>query len=165
MPEALFNVAEVAVGLAGFAGVAMLLGKGPGRWNPADELRIRALLQAAFGALFAALVPVGLLLGGLAEHMAIRAGAAALLLVIIAWLVNRFRALVQLDEASREVFDPGVASVILAVMVGAALAQLATVLGWTGAIGPALFFFGLLALLAYAAFNFMRLMFVRPRGE
>jgi hypothetical protein len=57
--ETVSVIAEVDVGLAGFAGVAVVLGRGPGRWGAADALRIRLLLTAAFAALFASLIAIG----------------------------------------------------------------------------------------------------------
>jgi hypothetical protein len=47
MIEVLSFVAQVKAGIAGFAGVAVVLGRGPGRWSPADRFRIRSLLYAA----------------------------------------------------------------------------------------------------------------------
>lgn len=163
--EALSIVAQVSVGLAGFAGVAVLLGRGPGHWRPADALRIRVLLYAAFGALFASLTPVGLLLSGVTEDVSIRCGSMTVLLTIVVWIRSMGRAMSGLDASSRAVFRPRVAVVILIITAIAAIAQLATVLGLAGPAGPSLFFFGLLALLGYAAFSFVRLMFVRPGGD
>ena len=123
------------------------------------------LLYAAFGALFVSLVPVGLLLTQVADEVAIRCGSAALLLAIVLFLDSGRRGIGRLDQAEREVLDPRVAGTLLAVMALAAVAQLATAIGITGSAGPAILFFGLLTLLVYAAFGFVRLMFVRPHSD
>jgi hypothetical protein len=152
----------VSIGLAGFAGVTVILGRGPGRWQPADEARIRTLLYAAFGALFASLTPIALVLGGISEAASIRYGAVTLLLIIVALIGGLGRSLGRLDERSRAVFRPRIAVVILAIAAMATIAQIATALGLAGSAGAGLFFFGLSALLGYSAFSFIRLMFIRP---
>jgi hypothetical protein len=78
--EALSLIAEVAVFLAGFGGVAVVLGRGPGRWSPGDALRIRLLFTAALGALFASLIATGTGWAGAPEPTSVRLGAAALLI-------------------------------------------------------------------------------------
>jgi hypothetical protein len=162
--EALSIAAQVAVGLAGFAGVAVLLGRGPGSWHPVDAVRIRGLLYAAFGALFASLVPVGLLLSGVAEAISVRCGSVAILAVIFLWGRTMSRAMGGSDEASRATFNRRVAVVIMTITFVTALAQVVNIAGVAGAASPGIFFFGVLLLLGYAAFGFVRLMFVRPSG-
>lgn len=87
MIESLSTIALISVGLAGFAGVAVTLGRGPGRWAAADAVRIRALLYAAFGALFAALIPIGLSLAGASEAVSIRGGSIGLFLTLVSWII------------------------------------------------------------------------------
>jgi len=163
--EALSIVAQVAVGLAGFAGVAVLLGRGPGNWHPVDAVRIRGLLYAAFGALFASLTPIAVSLGGATEAVSVRCGSIAVLVVIFLWARTLGRVIRRLDDESRAVFHPGVAIVILSISIVAAFAQIANIFGIVGTAGPGVFFLGLLLLLGYAAFGFVRLMFARPGGD
>jgi hypothetical protein len=86
--------------------VAVVLGRGPGRWNPADASRIRLLLYAAFAALFVSLVPVGLARSGAGEALSIRCGSGALLLAILAFGIAAERALRRLEAPSRRVPNP-----------------------------------------------------------
>jgi hypothetical protein len=58
--NALSLIAQLSLGLAGFAGVVVLLGRGPGKWHPIDALRIRMLLTVVFAPLFSSLVPIGI---------------------------------------------------------------------------------------------------------
>ncbi|MGR9089819.1 MAG: hypothetical protein ACU85U_04475 [Gammaproteobacteria bacterium] len=62
MPEAdlLTIIAEIALGLAGFAGVIAALGPRNRSWQILDRLRIIALLLNSFLVLIFALVPLGL---------------------------------------------------------------------------------------------------------
>jgi hypothetical protein len=165
MIEALSVAAQVAVGLAGFAGVAVLLGRGPGSWHAVDAVRIRGLLYAAFGALFASLVPVGLLLSGVTEAISVRCGSVATLAVILLWGRTMSRAMGGSDETVRATFNRRVAVVIMTITFVTAAAQIANISGVAGAASPGIFFFGVLLLLGYAAFGFVRLMFVRPSGD
>jgi len=163
--DALSIVAQVAVGLAGFSGVAVVLGRGPGRWNAVDAVRIRGLIYAAFGALFASLIAVGVSLAGGADDLATRCGASVVMVVIVLWAATIGREIPRLDAAARSVFDPRVAIVIMVAMAIGVAAQLATVTGFAGRFGAAFFFLGLVILLGYAAFGFIRLLFRRPLDE
>jgi hypothetical protein len=163
--EALALVAEIAVGLAGFSGVAVVLGRGPGRWSPGDAARIRLLLGAAFAALFASLVPIGLVWTGVPEPLGVRVGAGVLLIAFLLWSIGASRSLGRLSPEERAVFDPLVARLIRA-LSSVTMGALALVgVGLAGRAAAALFFLGLLLALGYAAFGFARLLFVRPRSE
>lgn len=163
--EAFSIIAEVAVGLAGFAGVAVILGRGPGRWNPGDANRIRLLLRAAFGALFVSLVPIGLERSGVSEELSIRCGAVVLLVVVLAFAFSAERAVRDPDESSRRVFSVGAARAMRMVALLVLAAQVAAASGRVGRAADGLFFFGLVSLLGYAAFGFVRLLFIRPADE
>jgi hypothetical protein len=166
--EALSTIALIAVGLAGFAGVAVTLGRGPGRWALADAVRIRALLYGAFGALFASLIPIGLLLAGTPEAQSLRFGSIGLFVVLVSWVITfnwNIRRALRIDGESRVVLDARVGVVILAATVLVATVQLVVGLGFAVSRAPGLFFFGLVALLGYVALGFVRLIFVRPRDD
>ena len=53
-------LAEVAIGIAGFGSIAIVLGQNRDRWEPADFYRTSSLFGASLGALFLALLPIGL---------------------------------------------------------------------------------------------------------
>ena len=163
--DALTIVAEVAVGLAGFAGVAVMLGRGPGRWHGGDALRIQILLGAAFIALFGSLFVIGLITADVGESLSLRAGSALLAVCIASWIVLGARGYRRLDPESSAVFSQRVAMVIGTLAVTAFAAQLVVALGFAGRAEFALFYAGLLFALLNAAFGFVRLMFVRPASE
>ena len=56
--ETLSTIAELALGLAGFTGVLVVLGRQPGRFSPAEGFRLAVLLVASLSALFLSLVPL-----------------------------------------------------------------------------------------------------------
>jgi hypothetical protein len=50
-------IAQIALGLAGFAGVMIALAHPSGGFNPVERFRLRALIYASFGAMFLAIIP------------------------------------------------------------------------------------------------------------
>lgn len=163
--EGVSLIAEVAIGLAGFAGVAVVLGRGPGRWSPGDALRIRLLLTAAFTALFAALIAVGGAEAGLSEAVAVQLGAAALLVGQAYWGFGLARQIARLEPAERALFDPRLARLFRLILFSSAASQLVVVSGLLARVGPGLFLYGLLVCLGYAALGFVRLLYIRPVSE
>jgi hypothetical protein len=155
----------VAVGLAGFAGVAVMLGRGPGRWSPGDALRIRLLLAAAFTALFAALVATGSAWAGAAEPTSVRLGAAALLVGQVYWGAVVARQIPRLEPAERALFDPRIALAFRVAIYSSWGAQLVALSGLLAPAARWLLLYGLLVCLSYAALAFVRLMYVRPASE
>lgn len=163
--EAVSLIAEVAVGLAGFAGVAVMLGRGPGRWGAGDALRIRLLLAAAFSALFASLVAIGTDWAGLRTPNAVRAGAAVLAVGQGYWGFFLGAQVPRLEPAQRALFSSRLANLFRAVVVMSIAGQILVVSGSAGHLASGLFLFGLLASLGYTALAFVRLMFIRPERE
>ena len=164
MIEAFSLIAEVAVGLAGFTGVAVVLGRGPRRWSGADALRIRLLLTAAFAALFASLFAVGCHSAGAGETASVRLGAGVLLIGQVYW--GRVAAQIsRLEPADLALFDVRLALFFRVVAYSSWAAQGVAISGVAPALTTWLFLYGLLACLGYAAFGFVRLLFIRPGSE
>ena len=163
--EALSLIAEIAVGLAGFAGVTVMLGRGPGRWGAGDALRIRLLLGAAFAALFASLTATSSVWAGASERASIRLGAAVLLIGQVYWSVVIARQIPRLDASDRALFNPRLALLMRLLTVSSWGAQLVVLSGVLAAAASWLFLYGLLVCLAYAALAFVRLLYIRPPSE
>jgi hypothetical protein len=163
--DALGLIAEISVGLAGFAAVAVMLGHGPGRWSEGDAARIRLLLGAAFGALFVSLLPIGLVWSGVDDQASLQAGAAALLVTYLLWSRAAARAVSRIASQERSVFNPRIAHVIrgLSIVTMGLLLVAASGLATKATAGS--LFLGLYLLLGYAAFGFVRLVFIRPTSE
>lgn len=60
-------VAEVALGLAGFSGVLIVLSRTSDGLSPAERFRLRSLIYASIGTMFLALLPLALFGGRWAE--------------------------------------------------------------------------------------------------
>jgi hypothetical protein len=163
--DALALVAEISVGLAGFAAVAVMLGRGPGRWSEADAARIRLLLGAAFGALFTSLLPIGLVWSGLGDQRSLQVGAAALLVAYALWSIAASRAISRTKSEDGAVFNPRIAQIIRILSITTMGLLLLAASGLAGRVTSGVLFLGLYLLLGYAAFGFVRLIFVRPASE
>jgi hypothetical protein len=160
--EAISLIAEISVGLAGFAGVAVVLGRGPGRWGGADSLRIRLLLGAAFAALFASLVATGVHWAGAGDARSIQLGAGVLLVGQAYWIAVPARQIRHLEPGERSLFNPRLAALFRAIAFSSCASQAAALSGLVDHFAPWLFLYGLLCCLSYAALGFVRLMFIRP---
>jgi hypothetical protein len=141
-----------------------MLGRGPGRWSGGDALRIRLLLAAAFAALFASLIAIGSRWAGAETGASVRLGAGALLLGQIYW-ARVATGIARLEPSERALFDPRLAASFRAVAYSSWAAQAVAISGLAAVLAPWLFLYGLLACLGYAAFGFVRLLFVRPDSE
>jgi hypothetical protein len=89
-PEAfLTTCAEIGITLAGFSGIAAVLGRrGQGEWSELDAFRMRLLLRASFGAVVFSLLPIGLAAAGLSEPH-VWGAASGLFFVWLAFNVAR----------------------------------------------------------------------------
>ncbi len=57
--DALTTVAEIAIAIAGFSGVAAVLGRrAEGQWASFDVLRLRLLLRSSFGIVIFCFLPI-----------------------------------------------------------------------------------------------------------
>ena len=65
--DALTTVAEIAIAIAGFSGVAAVLGRrSQGEWSPLDVLRLRMLLRISFSIVIFCFLPIVLLSASIA---------------------------------------------------------------------------------------------------
>ena len=81
--------AEVGIAIAGFSGIAAVLGRrGEGDWSPQDTNRIRVLLRASFSAVVFSLLPIGLFSAALPER-SVWAVASGLYFAFIAFFVAK----------------------------------------------------------------------------
>lgn len=69
-------IAQVAVGLAGFAGVMVAVAHPSGGFHPVERFRLRALIYGSLGAMFMALFPFAIFSGLWAESNSWRVSGA-----------------------------------------------------------------------------------------
>jgi len=162
--NALSLIAQISLGLAGFAGILISLGRGAGTFHPADALRIRLLLINVLGSLFSSIVAVGLEASAIGSGQSERAGAAVLLIFILYYLSVTIRGARRI-EGARVLFNIRILVLYRTLAALAVIAQAIVVLGYGGRATFLLYFAGLLWGLFYGAFGFVRLVYVRPREQ
>jgi hypothetical protein len=158
--DSLLSVAEIALGLAGFGGIFMALGRGAGRRHPADNYRLILLLSTALSTLVLSLFPVAFDALGLAPVLVWRlsSGLLATLLATLLYAVYRMRRR-NLAEI-REGEAANVAAVIWVVTSALLVAAVLDAAGLTGLPPGGVFLAGLLLLVAFGAYLFARMLFL-----
>ena len=162
MPEALSTIAEIALGLAGFSGVVVVLGRQPGTFSSVEAGRLVLLLASSIGAMFLALLPLSLAPLGLSESVLWRTSAGTFVAFCLGygWIGNSRVKIVRAHAP--EIYSFAV-SVFNYSTVGTAVALQLVVLARPEDLGPGFYVLGLLGLLLTATVQFVRMLFVRPQ--
>jgi len=162
--EALVGLAEISVGLAGFAGIVAALRRGTS-WHPADGQRMWVLLTMSLSVSALTLVVAGLSLAAVDSDVPWRCGSALHIAVAIVWLPFFLRRLRHVKAHWSIVLRPF--SVVLwgVLCAIALLAQLSNAVGWPYSPSSAVFFLALLVPLGISASTFADLLLVRPDAE
>jgi len=161
LAEALLAIAQIALGLAGFGGVFVAVGRGgAAERRPADTYRLVLLLTTALATLALSFLPVTLRALGL-EGSSVWRLASALLAAVVAALLFVFRRwrLRYLDEI-REGEAAWVATGVLLVFAGLVAAELLNAAGAFGARAAGVFFVGLVSLVTFGSYLFARMLFL-----
>ena len=159
--ETLSTVAELALGLAGFTGVLVVLGRQPGRFSPAESFRLAVLLVGSLSALFLSLVPLILHDFGLAGVHLWRVSSGLMATSLLCSGAYLAKPLARFRGSESEAYS---AWVLASLTGGAAFVLILQVVNLTGFLWPTgqgPYSFGLLFLLAGAVVQFVRILFVR----
>jgi hypothetical protein len=159
--NALLTVAQIAIGLAGFSAILVALSGKPHQWKPVDAFRIRNILAFTFQSVFLSLTPFVLAFFAWPESTVWK---AALLVIALATFGNVLLVLsgvYRLSGAERAVLNAGVVSTVTAVLFVTAAVELLAAFGMVRP-APAVFFLGLLVLLAVSTVLVARFLFARP---
>jgi hypothetical protein len=160
--ELLIAVAQLALGVAGFSGIAMYFKRKPGPLTNIEVYRIAILFFNAFAAVFLALAPFPLEAFGFSGPSVWRISSAIMAAFEIAfhwyYLPRSQRYLRQVPELFNRyslvlTYTGGLGNLVL---------QLANALGIAGSRHAAIFMLGVLWLLFHATFQFGRILFVQP---
>ena len=163
-PDALEILAEVAVGIAGFGTIAIVLGSNRRGWEAADYYRSSALLATSLGALFLALLPIGLAALPLSIEDAWRAGSASMALATLLVMVYLRR--LRSRHLDPELYlGPLLIGVVAVSAVANAVAQGVNASGLLWAASGGVYYFGVIWFLMFACLFFVRIVFYRPLGE
>jgi hypothetical protein len=158
--DILATIAQIAVTLAGFTGIVVVLGDPGGRLIPIQIYRVAILIALSLGAMTLALVPFGLHLTGL-EGAALWRPASALLgafsaLLVIVFFPPTRRFFRQFPE----IFNPAILTALAVGHVVNVAVQAAIAFGGFENQRAGLYVFGLLWLLLHGAYQFVRILFI-----
>lgn len=158
--DMLSTVAEIALGLAGFTGVLVVLGRQPGRLSPAGAFRLTVLLIGSLSALFLALIPLALHDSGLSGSVLWRVSSLVMAGSILATGGLLVRPVRRFRRGESESYNP---TILVLITTGAVLVFIAQMVNASGVLGgpsPGAYSFGLLFFLAVGAVQFVRILFV-----
>ena len=162
VPDALSTIAEIALGLAGFSGVVVVLGRQPGAFSKVESGRLVLLLVSSIGAMFLALLPLALAPLELSASLLWRVSAGTFIAFCLGYgLIGRSRVRIVRAHAP-EIYSFGV-SVFNYATVGTAVILQLVVLARPADLGPGFYVLGLIGLLLTATVQFVRMLFVRPQ--
>jgi hypothetical protein len=162
--EALSTIAQVGLGLAGFTGILVALGRTQTAFSRPEVLRLLLLLVSSFGAVFLALLPFALHESGVGDVACWRLSSVALAaftsvsLAYLGYQIQRHRSEFGQLFSTAVFVIVGTGSVLMVVL------QLANALGLGAPPRSGSFLFGLLWLLFIASLQFARILFVRGPG-
>ena len=163
--DELLTIAEIAVTLAGFAGVvAAFLHRGS--LHPVDRLRFVNMFVIAFSALTLSFLPLAFVHLGLAERKVWALSSAGMIALWCAHmaLVPFLRGRLQAGLAGTDLRSPFLLMVVPAIVN--LLVQLANATGWLFEPGFVPYFFGLFVYLYAAGLGFVYAVIFRPEdGE
>lgn len=166
--DALVIIAELALGIAGFSGVVVALGAGPGAWPRADRLRLATLLASALGTVFIALIGLTLTTLRFDLTFAWRVSGllvALLLLVMLVTLVPGALSIIRTTAGMTSPYNMGVFIPTILVAVATILVEVANAAGMLPLDSFGVLFGGLVVLLLISAIQFVRLIFVARRRD
>ena len=160
-PETLSTIAEVALGLAGFTGVLVVLGRRPGRFSAAEAFRLVVLLVGSLSALFLSLVPLVLHDFGLAGAHLWRVSSGLMAASVVCSGAFLARPIARFRGSKSEAYSPWVLGSLVTGAVIVLVAQVVNLTGLLGPTSPGPYSLGLLFLLAGGVVQFVRILFVR----
>jgi hypothetical protein len=161
VPNALLTLAQVAIGLAGFATILVALSGKPHQWTHVDAFRIRSILGFSFLSVFLSLVPFVLAFFSLPESTVWKVSLLIIAITTLSGVLLVLRGVYRLSRPERAVLRLLVVSMVTATLFITAVVEL---LGAFGIVRPApgVFFLGMVVLLGISTVLVARFLFARP---
>jgi hypothetical protein len=165
--DLLQTIAELAIALTGFTGVVAFLGnRARGEWRAVDLFRFNNLLNSSIAALLFSFTPILLFKLGVSEPTAWRSSSGLMAGYMIVATLASSRAMRRVPEQQRvEIAPPALAALLSIILaVTALLVSNAIGIAYAGKSGPVIV--GLVYLLAFSVFQFVRLLhMLKGNGE
>jgi hypothetical protein len=161
LTEALSTIAEVAIGLAGFSGIVVILSRTyERRLTPLERYRLFILLVPSLATTFLALVTLALVASDVPG--AFRIGSLLLAVFCIWFPASRVRKTIRFHRRVPDLINAGVVWSLLAGYLLVASLSLLHAFGVITEV-PAVLLLGLLWPLFQSAVQFARMLFIRPQ--
>jgi hypothetical protein len=160
--ETLGTIAQLGVGLAGFSGIALVLTRGGSALTRLETDRLGIMLGSSLGATFLALLPLVLASFRLDDTAACRSASAVLAAYTAGFLRYYVSRTLRMRATAPELVTPLPFGLVTAGHAANLLLQAAAITG-LAACAPA-YLTGLFWLLFHGAYQFGRILFIRPRS-
>jgi hypothetical protein len=160
--EILTTIAQLAVAVTGFSGIAIAFNRHPGRLSDVEAFRVLILFANSLAAIFLSLIPFAFFYLDWSESTVWRMASASCVLFEIGFMRLLTVPTRRFLRENRELFSVPQLMFIVCGHVLNTLLQLANALGFTGARNLPIFIFALLWLLFHSIFQFGRILFVQP---
>jgi len=155
------TLAQVAIGLAGFAAILIALSGKPHQWTAVDAFRIRNILAFSFQSVFLSLIPFVLAFFSVPEPTVWKASLLIIAIATLGGVLLVLSGVYRLTRPERAVLNAVVVATVTATLFITAAVEL---LAAFGLFRPAagVFFLGLVVLLGVSAVLVARFLFARP---
>jgi hypothetical protein len=159
--EVLATIAQLGIGLAGFSGIVLVLSRGASEPTPLERDRLGIMLGASLGATFLALFPYILSAFAMSDAIAARLGNAVMAVYGAFFTRYHVQATLAMRASAPELVRPLPFGSVVAGHTTNILLQLGALFGWLPA--APIYLLGLTWLLFHGAYQFKRILFIRPR--
>ena len=164
LPEYLQTIGEVGIGLVGFSGLILALRKRVGPLSEIHKYRLQVLFSLSFGAIFLSFLPELLFTFGVRIALVWKLASMFLLLYSLLFLVWWSLRTIRIKKANPEIFTWTVFRLVVSVHIIIVLIQLAYIFSIIDIADAAAFSLALIWYLMHSAHQFVRMLFVQPKG-
>lgn len=163
-PGYLQTIGEIGIGLVGFSGLILALRKSTGPLTDIHKYRLQILFSLSFGAIFLSFLPELIFTFGVRYELIWILASACLSLYSLVFLIWWFLRTIRIKKSNPEIFTWAVFRIVVSIHVIVLLIQLAYILTILHIPGAAAFSLALIWYLLHSAHQFIRMLFVRPKG-
>lgn len=160
--EILTTIAQLAVAMTGFSGIAIAFNRQPGRLSDWEAFRVSILFANSFAAIFLSLIPFAFYYLGWSAGTVFRSASALCFLFEAIFITTHIVPTRKLMREFRPLFSLPLLSLMICGHSINTLLQLANALGLFPGRSLPIFIFGLLWLLFQSIFQFGRILFIQP---
>jgi len=163
-PGYLQTIGEIGIGLVGFSGLILALRKSVGPLTEIHKYRLQILFSLSFGAIFLSFLPELLFTFGVSASTLWKLSSACLSLYSLLFLFWWISRTIGIKKSNPEIFTWAVFRTIASAHIIILVVQFAYIFSIVDIAGAAAFSLALIWYLLHSAHQFIRMLFVPPRG-